>query len=56
MAREETFREGWPDPADDLRDRFGRLLPSFSTQEVAALLGRFLVVMVAVVAALEVLL
>lgn len=53
MPGEEPFRERWPEPADDLRDRFGRLLPSFSSRELATLLGRFLVVMVAVVVALE---
>ena len=49
----EPFRGGWPEPVEDFRERFDPLPPSFSVREVAAWTGIFVLVMVAVVVALE---
>lgn len=52
-SRTDPFRQPWLDPVDDLRERFGRLSPSFSLREVAAWTGLWLLVSVAVVGFLE---
>ena len=49
----DPFRGGWPDPVEDLRRRFDRLPPSFSVREVVAWTGLYLLLMGAVVVALE---
>lgn len=53
MSWEEPFRQGWPDPIDDLRGRFGLLTPSFSPREVAVVTALFVLIMLGVVVVLE---
>ena len=49
----EPFRGGWPEPVEDLRRRFDRLPPSLSVREVATWTGVYVLLMGAVVVALE---
>lgn len=53
MADRRPFRGPWPDPVDDLRQRFGRLPPSLSLREIAVWTGLCLLAMGAVVGLLE---
>lgn len=53
MTWEEPFRQSWPDPVDDFRERFGLLAPSFTPREVAVATALFLLVMLGVVVLLE---
>lgn len=54
MSLDEPFQQNWSEPVDDIRQRFGRLEPSFSPRDVGVWTGVFLVCMTIVVGILEI--
>lgn len=53
MSWKDPFERQWPDPVDDLRQRFGIDLPSFMPHEIAMFTGVLLVTLALVVLVLE---
>lgn len=53
MTWKDPFEQNWPEPVDDLRQRFGIDLPSFTRREIAVFTGVLLAVMALVVGVLE---
>ena len=53
MSWSEPFEQTWSEPVDDVRQRLGPMVPSFSLREVALTMGSFLLTMVALVGVLE---
>lgn len=49
------FEQGWPEPVEDLRARFGLLDPDYTPRELARFTALLVAIVVIVVVALELL-
>ncbi|HKJ59765.1 MAG TPA: hypothetical protein VKA37_11075 [Halobacteriales archaeon] len=53
MSWEKPFQQTWSEPVDDVKQRFGPMVPSFLLREVALMMGLFLLTMISIVGVLE---